>query len=44
MLLAEIDDKIKERDSTLNERVPPLKLSGMSVQELQVLHARFVTR
>ncbi|XP_012669667.2 troponin I, slow skeletal muscle-like [Clupea harengus] len=37
MLLAEIDDKIKERDSTLNERVPPLKLSGMSVQELQEL-------
>merc|ERR1712071_91479 len=37
MLLAERDDKIKERDTALLERVPPLKLSGMSVQELQEL-------
>lgn len=36
MLVAERDEKIRERDSALNERVPPLKLSGMSVQELQV--------
>ncbi|XP_062403883.1 troponin I, slow skeletal muscle-like [Sardina pilchardus] len=37
MLLAERDEKIRERDSALDERVPPLKLSGMSVQELQDL-------
>ncbi|KAL2093602.1 hypothetical protein ACEWY4_010914 [Coilia grayii] len=37
MLVAEKNEKIRERESALNERVPPLKLSGMSVQELQEL-------
>ncbi|KAG5274135.1 hypothetical protein AALO_G00159570 [Alosa alosa] len=37
MLLTERDEKVRERESALDERVPPLKLSGMSVQELQDL-------
>lgn len=36
MLIVEKDEKKKEREITLSERVPPLKLSGLSVQELQV--------
>lgn len=36
MLVAEVADKKRERESALNERAPPLKLSGLSVQELQV--------
>ncbi|XP_063053622.1 troponin I, slow skeletal muscle-like [Engraulis encrasicolus] len=37
MIIAEAKEKVKERQSALSERVPPLKLSGMSVQELQEL-------
>ncbi|TRY56152.1 hypothetical protein DNTS_015270 [Danionella cerebrum] len=37
MLVSEKEDKQRERESTLLERVPPLKLSGLSVQELQAL-------
>lgn len=36
MLLVEKEEKRKERETTLSERIPPLKLSGLSVQELQV--------
>lgn len=36
MLVTEKEDKQRERETTLSERVPPLKLSGLSVQELQV--------
>ena len=38
MLVAEYEEKKRDRVNTLNERVPPLKLSGLSVQELQVLN------
>ncbi|XP_030622462.1 troponin I, slow skeletal muscle-like [Chanos chanos] len=37
MLIVEKEEKQKERDLTLSERVPPLQLSGLSVQELQDL-------
>ncbi|KAF7693991.1 troponin I4a [Silurus meridionalis] len=37
LLVKEKEQKKIEKDSTLNERVPPLKLSGLSVQELQEL-------
>ncbi|XP_028815109.1 troponin I, slow skeletal muscle-like [Denticeps clupeoides] len=37
MLAAEKEEKKQERESTLSERVPPLKLSGLSVQDLQTL-------
>ncbi|XP_017545754.1 troponin I, slow skeletal muscle-like isoform X1 [Pygocentrus nattereri] len=37
MLIAEKEQSKHERESALNERVPPLKLSGLSVQELQEL-------
>ncbi|XP_071753621.1 troponin I, slow skeletal muscle-like [Centroberyx gerrardi] len=37
MLLVEKEEKEKEREATLAERVPPLSLSGLSVQELQDL-------
>ncbi|XP_071374115.1 troponin I, slow skeletal muscle-like [Centroberyx affinis] len=37
MLQEETEDKEKEREATLAERVPPLSLSGLSVQELQDL-------
>ncbi|KAJ8416375.1 hypothetical protein AAFF_G00356630 [Aldrovandia affinis] len=37
MLVAEKEEKRLERETTLNERVPPLKLSGLSMQELQDL-------
>ncbi|KAI4884855.1 hypothetical protein NFI96_031244 [Prochilodus magdalenae] len=37
LLEKEKDQKRIERESTLNERAPPLKLSGLSVQELQEL-------
>lgn len=36
MLIVEQEEKRKEKEVTLSERVPPLKLSGLSVQELQV--------
>lgn len=36
MLAAEKEQNKRERDEALNERVPPLKLSGLSAQELQV--------
>ncbi|KAM4619540.1 troponin I, slow skeletal muscle-like isoform 1-T1 [Polymixia lowei] len=37
MLVAELEEKKHEKESALSERVPPLKLSGLSVQELQAL-------
>lgn len=36
MLIVEKQDKEKERERVLSERIPPIKLSGLSVQELQV--------
>lgn len=36
MLIVEKEEKKKEKEVALSERVPPLKLSGLSVQELQV--------
>lgn len=38
MLQEETEQKIKEREATLAERVPPLSMSGLSLQELLVLH------
>ena len=42
MLENEKEEKIREREATLKERVPPLQLSGLSVQDLQVcsVHCR----
>ncbi|XP_020311541.1 troponin I, slow skeletal muscle-like [Oncorhynchus kisutch] len=37
MLMAEKEQKVIDRESTLNERVPALNLSGLSVQDLQTL-------
>ncbi|KAJ8382846.1 hypothetical protein SKAU_G00036240 [Synaphobranchus kaupii] len=37
MLVAEKEEKRVERENALNERVPPLQLSGLSVQQLQDL-------
>uniref|UniRef100_A0A672SED2 Uncharacterized protein n=1 Tax=Sinocyclocheilus grahami TaxID=75366 RepID=A0A672SED2_SINGR len=37
MLKVEKQDKEKEREQVLSERVPPLHLSSLSVQELQTL-------
>lgn len=36
MLVAELEQKKEEKERVVNECFPPLKLSGMSVQELQV--------
>lgn len=37
MLATEKEEKKIERENTLRERVPPLQLSGLSVQELQAI-------
>lgn len=37
MLVAEIEEKKHEKERAVSESFPPLKLSGLSVQELQVL-------
>ncbi|XP_056596659.1 troponin I4b, tandem duplicate 2 [Triplophysa dalaica] len=37
MLTTEKEDKQRERENTLSERVPPLQLSGLSIQDLQAL-------
>lgn len=37
MLVAESEEKKREKERVVNECYPPLKLSGLSVQELQVL-------
>lgn len=37
MLVAESEEKKQEKERVVNECFPPLKLSGLSVQELQVL-------
>ncbi|XP_013875205.1 troponin I, slow skeletal muscle-like isoform X2 [Austrofundulus limnaeus] len=37
MLQEEKQQKLKEREATLDEKVPPLNLSGLSLQELQDL-------
>lgn len=36
MLAAEKEQNKRDRDDALTERLPPLKLSGLSAQELQV--------
>lgn len=36
MLEKDKEDKKKERAVVLSERVPPLQMSGLSVQDLQV--------
>lgn len=38
LLVKEKEQKEVERENTLRERAPPLNLSGLSVQELQVQH------
>ncbi|XP_042266958.1 troponin I, slow skeletal muscle-like isoform X1 [Thunnus maccoyii] len=38
MLEEESEQKIKDREVSLSERVPPLTMSGLSLQELQVFH------
>lgn len=43
MLVAEEEKRKLEREQTLNERVPALRLSGLSVQDLQVRHGECVT-
>ncbi|KAM8860626.1 troponin I, slow skeletal muscle-like isoform 2-T2 [Synchiropus picturatus] len=37
MLEKEREDKKREREATLSERLPPLQLSGLSLQDLQAL-------
>ncbi|KAM6937297.1 troponin I, slow skeletal muscle-like [Xenentodon cancila] len=37
MLVAEIEERKREKERVVNESFPPLKLSGLSVQELQDL-------
>ncbi|KAM9753288.1 troponin I, slow skeletal muscle-like [Menidia menidia] len=37
MLVAEIEEKKLEKEKAVSESIPPLKLSGLSVQELQEL-------
>ncbi|XP_066506059.1 troponin I, slow skeletal muscle-like [Hoplias malabaricus] len=37
LIANEKEEKQRERERVLNERVPPLQLSGLSVQELQAL-------
>ncbi|XP_053175850.1 troponin I, slow skeletal muscle-like [Scomber japonicus] len=37
LLVAEIEEKKRERERTMNESNPPLKMSGLSTQELQDL-------
>lgn len=36
MLEKDKEDRKQEREATLSERVPPLQLSGLSTQDLQV--------
>lgn len=36
MLEKDKEQKKQEREATLSERLPPLKLSGLNVQDLQV--------
>lgn len=36
MLEKDKEEKKQEREATLSERVPPLQLSGLSLQDLQV--------
>ena len=36
MLVTEAAEAKKARDAALNERVPPLKLTGMNLEQLQV--------
>lgn len=39
MLVAELEEKREEKERVVNGCFPPLKMSGMSVQELQVQKA-----
>ena len=38
MLEEEAEQKIKEKEDALAERIPPLNMSGLSLQELQVFY------
>ncbi|XP_034541795.1 troponin I, slow skeletal muscle-like [Notolabrus celidotus] len=38
------EDKKREREATLNERLPPLQLSGLSLQDLQALCKELQTK
>lgn len=42
MLEKDKEDKKLERETTLRERVPPLQLSGLSSQDLQVCAGRYM--
>ncbi len=42
MLVAESEERKNEKERVVNECYPPLKLSGLSVQELQVLMQRIM--
>ena len=42
MLVAESEGKKHEKERVLNESYPPLKLSGLSVEELQVLAEQII--
>lgn len=42
MLQEEAEQKKKEREAALAERVPPVNLSGLSLQELLVFHYKRV--
>lgn len=44
MLEKEKEDKKLERETTLSERVPPLQLSGLSMQDLQVCSGHYIGR
>lgn len=45
VMLEKDKEKTKqEREAALNERLPPLKLSGLSLQDLQVCAGHCVTR
>lgn len=44
MLEKDKEDKRKEREATLSERVPPLQLSGLSMQDLQVCAGHSMSR
>lgn len=43
MLEKEKEKKKQEREATLSERLPPLQLSGLSMQDLQVCAGHCVT-
>lgn len=44
MLDKEKEEKKQEREATLSDRVPPLQLSGLSLQDLQVWAGHCMSR